>query len=207
MRTFVLYDLEFTSWEGALAQDWGGEGQFREIVQIGALRVREDLSVVAEYEVLVRPVMNPRLSPFFEELTGIEQRVLDAEGVPPARALSDFLGFCEGRSAFSYGNDMVVLGENIGWARARGETVTPSCFGAHFSTLRPWLHAVAPATVTANSGRLWQALGLPRPAAEGAEHSALFDCYSLAAALRHLRERGTALPEALLGPGVDRGIG
>ncbi|GHE04159.1 3'-5' exonuclease [Streptomyces alanosinicus] len=193
MPTFVLFDLEFTSWPGALEQDWGAPGQLREIVQIGALRLREDFSVVAEYEALVRPVVNPRLDAYFTELTGIDQETVDREGRPAAEALGDFLGFCRGESVFSYGNDMVVLGENVGWARARGEEVEHGFLDASFLNVRPWLNAVAPETRTANVGRLWQVLGLPRPGA-GAEHSAVFDCRSFAAALEHLHGKGAVLP-------------
>jgi hypothetical protein len=36
---FVVADLEYTAWEGALARGWSAPGDFREIVQIGAVRV------------------------------------------------------------------------------------------------------------------------------------------------------------------------
>ncbi|GGR67304.1 hypothetical protein GCM10010252_01270 [Streptomyces aureoverticillatus] len=230
MTTFVVFDLEFTTWPDALEQNWSAPGQFREIVQIGALRLRADgvdgadgsaetagaaeaagtaYSVVEEYEALVRPVMNPRLSAYFTELTGIDQESVDRDGLPPAEALGDFLAFCEGQSVLSYGNDMVVLGENLGWARARGEEIKGSFLTAGFLNVRPWLNTVAPATATANVGRLWQVLGLPKPVtgavsgaasgtARGEEHSALFDCHSFAAALRHLRASGASLPAAWL---------
>src|SRR5436190_9974585 len=120
MSSFVVFDLEFTSWPGALEQDWGAPGQLREVVQIGALRLSEDCSVLEEYETLVRPVVNPQLSPYFTELTGITQESVDQDGILPAQALGEFLGFCQGQTVLSYGNDMVVLGENLGWARARG---------------------------------------------------------------------------------------
>ncbi|WNF00217.1 exonuclease domain-containing protein [Streptomyces luomodiensis] len=202
MSTFVVFDLEFTSWSGALERDWTGPGQLREIVQIGALRISagdsaEDHCVVEEYEALVRPVVNPRLSPYFTGLTGIDQETVDREGVAPAEALSDFLGFCQGQSVLSYGNDMIVLGENTGWARARGEEVKNGFLTAGFLNIRPWLNAVAPTTASASSGRLWEALGLPRPVA-GREHSALFDCYSIAAAIRHVCAGGARLPEGCL---------
>ncbi|QFQ98876.1 exonuclease domain-containing protein [Streptomyces phaeolivaceus] len=209
MPTFVIFDLEFTTWPGAMEQDWSAPGQLREIVQIGALRVRRERGghgergaygayrVVEEYEALVRPVVNPVLSPFFTTLTGVEQGSVDRDGLAPAQALGDFLAFCQGQSVLSYGNDMLVLGENIGWARARGEEIKHHALTPGFLNIRPWLNAVAPATATVNSGRLWQALGLPRPA-PGDEHSALFDCHSIAAALRHLSGEGVSLPEALL---------
>ncbi|MFG2789733.1 exonuclease domain-containing protein [Streptomyces sp. NPDC048419] len=193
MRTFVLFDLEFTTWPGSLEQDWSATGQLREIVQVGALRLREDFSVAEEYEALVRPVVNPRLSAYFTELTGIGQEAVDRDGLSPAEALGEFLGFCRDQSVLSYGNDMVVLGENVGWARARGEEVKNGFLGAHFVNVRPWVNTVAPVTSSANVGRLWQLLGLPKPAA-GQEHSALFDCYSFAAALKHLCDTGAPLP-------------
>ncbi|MFE3215769.1 3'-5' exonuclease [Streptomyces antimycoticus] len=202
MSTFVVFDLEFTSWSGSLERDWSEPGQLREIVQIGALRIStghsaDDHSVVEEYEALVRPVVNPRLSPFFTGLTGIDQETVDREGVAPAEALSDFLAFCRGQSVLSYGNDMVVLGENVGWARARGEEIKNGFLSAGFLNIRPWLNTIAPITASANSGRLWEALGLPKPMA-GREHSALFDCYSIAAAIRHVCAGGAALPEGCL---------
>lgn len=197
MSTFVVFDLEFTTWPEALEQDWSAPGQYREIVQIGALRLRPDFSVVEEYEALVRPVMNPLLSSYFTELTGIDQESVDREGLPAAEALGDFLSFCRGQSVLSYGNDMVVLGENVAWARARGEHIKSSFLTAGFLNVRPWLNTVAPATASSNVGRLWRVFDLPEPAA-GREHSALFDCYSFAVALKHLHATGAALPEAFL---------
>lgn len=194
MSTFVVFDLEFTSWPGALEQNWSAPGQLREIVQIGALRLREDRTVVEEFEVLARPVANPQLSQYFTDLTGIHQERVERDGRPPAEALSDFLRFCEGQATLSYGNDMVVLGENMGWARARGEEIKSSFLAAAFLNIRPWLNTVAPETAAVNVGRLWEVLGLPKPAA-GREHSALFDCYSFAAAIRHLHSSGEPLPK------------
>lgn len=192
METFVVFDLEFTSWPGANAADWSASGQLREIVQIAALRLTaESYEVVDVFETLVRPVRNPKLSPYLVELTGIEQSELDRTGRPPAEALGAFLGFCRHQVVVSYGNDMVVLGENVGWARGRGEPVPNGFLGAGFLNLRPLINSLAPATATANVGRLWSVLGLPRPVVDGGEHSALFDCHSLAAALRALSRDGS----------------
>ncbi|MDT0269118.1 3'-5' exonuclease [Streptomyces sp. DSM 44915] len=197
MSTYVVFDLEFTTWRGALEQDWEAPGQLREIVQIGAVRVTGSHEVVDSYEALVRPVVNPELSGHFTELTGIDQESVDREGLPPAEALGGFLEFCRGRTALSYGNDMVVVGENVGWARLRGEEVKPGFLDVAFLNIRPWINTLAPATAAANSGRLWQVLGLPRPAA-GAEHSALFDSHSVAAAIRHLCATAAPLPPGCL---------
>ncbi|KOG52583.1 exonuclease [Streptomyces griseoflavus] len=197
MSEFIVFDLEFTSWPGSLEQDWSAPGQLREIVQIGALRLNDDCSVVEEYEALVRPVASPRLSRYFTELTGITQEDVDQRGRAPAEALGDFLGFCRGLPVLSYGNDMVVLGENVGWARARGDEVKNGFLSATFLNIRPWLNSIAPETADANVGRLWEVLNLPKPAA-GKEHSALFDCYSFTAALKRLHAMGHWLPTGFL---------
>jgi len=198
MQTFVIFDLEFTTWPDALQTHWSGPGQLREIVQIGALRLDQSLKVVEEFETLVRPVTNRELSPYFVELTGIGQDSIDRDGLPPAEAIGNFLGFCRAGAALSYGNDMVVLGENIGWARARGEVVQNRSSRTSFQNVRPWINTVAPQTTSISSGRLWKVLDSPAPN-EGSEHSALFDCYSLASALARLAEQGHRIPEAWLG--------
>ena len=35
----VIYDLEFTTWPGALERNWLGKGEYREIIRIGAIIV------------------------------------------------------------------------------------------------------------------------------------------------------------------------
>ncbi|MFC7622237.1 3'-5' exonuclease [Microlunatus sp. GCM10028923] len=208
METFVVFDLEFTSWPGANAADWSAPGQLREIIQIAALRLAaETYEVVDRFEALVRPVRNPVLSPYVSELTGIEQAAVDRDGRPPAEALGAFLGFCRHQIVVSYGNDMVVLGENVGWARDRGEQVANGFLGAGFLNLRPLINSLAPATATANVGRLWSVLGLPRPGVAGGEHSALFDCHSLAAALRHLGRDGSGPVARLIDASVRGAAG
>jgi len=110
----VIYDLEFTTWDGAQSRGWTGPGEFREIVQIGALRVVPDTLVVdAEFEILVKPSRNPDVSDFFAALTGIDRSAVEQRGTDFLTALNAFLDFCDGSYALSYGNDMVVIGENI----------------------------------------------------------------------------------------------
>ena len=69
----IIADLEYTSWEGALESGWSAPGQFREIVQIGAVRVDagDGFVEMAHFSMLVRPTINPELSDYFVTLTGI----------------------------------------------------------------------------------------------------------------------------------------
>jgi inhibitor of KinA sporulation pathway (predicted exonuclease) len=70
---FIIADLEYTSWECALESGWSAPGQFREIVQIGAVRVDagDGFAEMAHFSMLVRPTINPELSDYFVTLTGI----------------------------------------------------------------------------------------------------------------------------------------
>lgn len=114
-RSIVVFDLEFTAWEGSQQRGWSGPGEHREIVQIGAVRVGLDgFAECGQFERVVRPRINPRLSEYFVTLTGITQRRVDAEGLLFAEALAAFTAFAETADAIvSNGDDHAVLLENI----------------------------------------------------------------------------------------------
>src|SRR5580692_3651474 len=94
MPQITIFDLEYTAWECSMARSWLAPGEFREVVQIGAVRLDADsFSVKAEFEVLVRPRFNPVLSPYFENLTGISNEQLAARGTDFRTAYDRFLAF------------------------------------------------------------------------------------------------------------------
>ncbi|GAA2649552.1 3'-5' exonuclease [Paractinoplanes durhamensis] len=183
----VIFDLEYTTWPGAQDRGWSGPDEFREVVQIGAIRVDPATLVVdGEFEALIRPVHNPRLSDFFQELTGITGQAVAERGVGFADALDDFAKFCDDAYAVSYGNDMVILGENlilqVPPGHPPGRPLPP------FLNIRPYLNRMLPETTSLASGALAAALGRPGPAES--THDALADCHSILEALRHLRDQG-----------------
>jgi len=189
---FVVYDLEFTTWPGAQDRGWTGPGEFREVVQIGALRVDPaTMAVDEEFDAVVRPVHNPELSGFFVELTGITPDEVERRGTGFAAALNGFAKFCDGDYALSYGNDMVILGENlILQFPADQAPVVPL---PPFVNIRPHLNRIFPVTRTVSAGSLAAAIGENPPATEEHVHNALLDCYSILAVLRRLRDDGQPL--------------
>ncbi len=68
---FIVFDLEATCWEGR------PPGTIQEIIEIGAYRLNRYGEVKGEFNRFVRPVLNPFLSPFCQELTSIEQAQVD----------------------------------------------------------------------------------------------------------------------------------
>lgn len=173
MNGWIVYDLEFTSWEGAQARDWSGPNEFREIVQIGAVLVDEKLQELDYLDLLVWPLRNPILSTYFTELTGISQAHLEQSAVDPAFALDRLNRFSKGLPLLANGMDGEILGENC-----------------HFLGIdNPFLgrtrnmHSIlvsASGCKGVTSGDLPEVFGLP---SAGRGHNALADARNVAAAL------------------------
>ena len=133
----------------------------------------------------MRPQRNPRLSAYFEELTGITNDDIAAKGEDFATAFDAFLRFCDGDYALSYGNDMVVIGENLVLQYPQNKAPLPP-----FVNVRRHINRAIPVTAGLSAGDLSEALGgTPR----GRGHNALVDCYGIVDALRHLRWHGHPL--------------
>src|SRR5271156_6607242 len=92
--TLTVFDLEFTAWECSMASHWLRPGEFKEVVQIGAVRLDgTSFEILDEFEILVRPRINAELSAYFENLTGITNAMLAAGAVDFTEAYARFLNF------------------------------------------------------------------------------------------------------------------
>jgi inhibitor of KinA sporulation pathway (predicted exonuclease) len=120
-RTAVVFDLEFTAWEGSRQRRWSLEGERTELVQIGAVKLdAESLRVLDEFEILVQPRLNPRLSDYLVNLTGIGNETLAARGVDFVTAYRAFLNFAGPAHIWAFGRDDLIFTENLklyGWDR------------------------------------------------------------------------------------------
>ena len=114
---FYILDLEYTSWQGAAERCWGGSEEYREIVEIGILKCTfsgKKIVVSDHFSKLVVPKINPVLSSYFCELTGIKQNNIEDEGrafdeVEPE--VANFLSTVEAQILVN-GNDLHVLKDN-----------------------------------------------------------------------------------------------
>jgi len=75
---FVIVDLESTCWEDVRASV-----EQKEIIEIGAVLLDDSLAPVREFGRFVRPVADPKLSPFCTQLTSITQDDVDGADVFP----------------------------------------------------------------------------------------------------------------------------
>jgi len=183
----AVFDLEWTTWDGAQARNWSGPGEEREIVEIGAVKLdgRNSLREMSAFEMLVRPRLNPLLSDYFTGLTGITQAMVDAGGRSVADALAAFGDFLDGdmpaMRALSFGRDPDVLRRNCALAG-----IAFPFPDALFRNVRPDLARFAGVAENALSAcDLPRHLGFPEPADA---HRGLGDARCIAEALRRLRK-------------------
>jgi inhibitor of KinA sporulation pathway (predicted exonuclease) len=187
--TITVFDLEYTAWECSMARQWLTPGEFREVVQIGAVRLDADsFAVLDEFDVLVLPRINPVLSPYFEKLTGITSRKIARDGRDFAAAYADFLAFAGEGPIAAFGRDDRALQDNLRFYGMTGAGALPP-----FYDLRGWFAVLGVDPRGMHSCELAPALGM---AFRGQAHNALDDARSVATVMAVLAARGTRLRPA-----------
>jgi len=184
---FAILDLEWTSWEGAVERRWSGPGEEIEIVQVG-MAVFADTPGIEEIdslEFLVRPRINPELSDYFIELTGITQQDLDKDGIDFSEALRHIEAFIgeDIRTIYSYGDDSRIVFRNC---RLCG--IEAPFQADMFASVKPEITAFAEHPEPEfTSSDLPEVMGFAAP---GNAHTALADVRCIAQALRIMRSAG-----------------
>jgi inhibitor of KinA sporulation pathway (predicted exonuclease) len=183
----VLFDTEFTAWPDSMTNRWLAPGEFRETVQIGAVRIdAESLAAICEFEILIRPRLNPVLSDYFVTLTGITNAAVKARGVDLRDAYVAFVEFVGGDTMAAFGRDDLVLADNLNlYGIADAPPLPPHC------NIVPWLQDNGISTAGLHACDVAQACGAPF---EGRKHDALDDARSLVAGMRALVARGAPNP-------------
>jgi inhibitor of KinA sporulation pathway (predicted exonuclease) len=189
LASITIFDLEFTAWECSMARHWLSPGEFKEVVQIGAVKLDADsFAPIAEFDLLVRPRVNFPLGPYFEKLTGITSERVARSGLDFAAAFAHFLEFAEGGPIASFGRDDKVLDENV---RLYGMTGAPDL--PVFYDLRGWFAVQGVDPRGMHSCDIGPAVGIPF---EGRTHNALDDARSIAGAMAKMAKRGARLRPA-----------
>jgi inhibitor of KinA sporulation pathway (predicted exonuclease) len=110
---FILLDTEYTAWEGSQERNWSGPNEHKEIVQIGAILVNNvALTEIDMRKIYVKPTINPILSDYFMQLTGVTQDDIEKSGVSYETALTQFKEWCGETPVYSFGYDGVIMEKN-----------------------------------------------------------------------------------------------
>jgi len=172
-----------------MAHHWLTPGEFREVVQIGAVRLDADsFAILDTFEALVVPRVNPVLSPYFEKLTGITSRQLIRDGMDFSTAYAGFLAFAGEGPIAAYGRDDRALRDNLRLYGMTGARPLPV-----FYDLRGWFAVLGVDPRGMHSCDIAPALGVPF---QGRAHNALDDARSVATVMALLASRGTRLRPA-----------
>ena len=181
----VIFDLEFTAWEGSMDSRWTRPGELTEVVQIGAVKLDgHTLKEVDTFEMLIRPRVNPVLSDYLVELTGITNDAVASRGVDFVVAYRAFLDFVDGAETFAHGRDDLILLSNLklyGWERAL----------PRYSNAVPWF---AEQGIDLTGKRACDVAEAAGATFEGQRHNALADARGVATGFRVLIEKGAPNP-------------
>ena len=179
---FVIYDTEYTAWEGSLERNWSDPGEHRELIQLGAIKVELDSDGFEQKESILmccKPSINPILSDYIQNLTGISQDQILNEGVPFETLSIEFFEFCETGTLpiFSWSRtDDQVLRENYGLNQ-----ITFPNFSQGFYDARNIFISFGIDVRGTCSGEISQHLGITVP---GQVHNAFHDAMSIFEALK-----------------------
>ena len=181
--TIVIFDSEWTTWEGAWKRRWSGPGEEREIVQIGMAKLADtpELEEIAHLEFLIKPQINPDLSDYFINLTGITQPMVDDAKIFPD-ALPRLIDFLDSdvRVVHCFGSDGKVLHHNC----QLNELDDPFPAALFVSIIPAVAKFIGRSENQIMSSRLPDYMGFAPP---GDAHTALADARCIAEALRIMR--------------------
>jgi len=186
LETFAILDLEWTSWQGSVQRGWSADFEEREIVEIGVLKIcnTPELQECDRLGIITKPTINPQLSDYFYQLTGISQQQVDEKGIEFSDAISqlhDFIG-TDCRPVYTFGTDGDVLHYNC-QIKHIGYPFKPYLF----QNIRPlFARQFNVEEHTLVSGRLPEDMGFISP---HRIHRAVDDCLCIAQALRIFRKQ------------------
>ena len=187
---FIIFDTEYTAWEGSQKRGWSGENEYMELVQIGALKVvktSKTIKFVKKLNIYIKPKKNPELSEYFTNLTGITQNTLDKKGSTFNEAMKQFYNFCKTKNniklpMFSYGNDYDVMKYNLKLNSINKKSRFYK-WEKKFYDIRPIFDFYVD-TSKYSSGTIYKAFDIDSKNAN--VHNALWDCKSIFYSLKHI---------------------
>ena len=191
MTNAIIFDLEFTAWSGSLQTRWLRPGEFKEVVQIGAVKVDAAFDEIVSFDALARPRINPAISDYLEKLTGITNAAIAARGTDFLPAYESFVAFANGDPIIAFGRDDLVLTHNLELYGIANATPLP-----RYVNIAPWLAANG---VDPRGLHACDIAGAAGAHFEGRKHDALDDARSVALGIKTLMAKGAPNP-LLLAP-------
>lgn len=193
--SFVIFDTEYTTWKGCQENGWTGN-QKRELVQIGALKISDDLQVIKELNIFCKPVINPVVSDYFTELSGITNEFIQEHGITFPEFYEKFKEFVGSDTCYSFGwggnfltpSDGAIIEENLKLNKM------PEDKTIKYRNIAWWFQQVFLKhhinVVSINSGKIAKTIGIEEELASLGlnEHNALYDVYSILSGIKYYKK-------------------
>ena len=183
-KQFVIFDLEWTAWEGSLERQWSGPGEYREICEVGAVQVMGDqFEVTNTFRQLVTLELVAELPPYTTKLTGITAADVRDKGMPYHEALKNFATFCGNDQLYCWGKDGEIIAENCRLKHV------PNPFEANrFNNMREFFKEHGIPADNYYSSTIVEAFGKKNT---HTAHQGLDDALNIAEALRYLSNKAS----------------
>ena len=187
---FIIFDTEYTAWEGSQERNWSRDNEYMELVQIGALKVIKTdttIKIVKKFNIYIKPKKNPELSEYFINLTGITQNTIDEKAVTFNEAMKQFYNFCKTKNnvklpMFSYGNDYDIIKYNLKLNSINKKSRFYK-WEKKFYDIRPIFDCYVD-TSEYTSGTIYKAFNINKKITH--VHNALCDCKSIFISLKNI---------------------
>lgn len=189
--SFILFDTEYTSWKGCQENGWHGH-QKKEVVQISAIKVSDDLKVLKEFNQFCYPIINPVLSDYFIKLSHITNEKIKKEGILFPKAFNNFKKFIGKDICVSHGwgksgsfyADGNIIQENL---RLNHMPIDKAIQYKNIAPVFKKLYKKHHIPIQKqSSGEITKLLGIKNQIKLN-PHNALFDVYSILAGLKHFQ--------------------
>jgi len=192
MMSFIIFDTEYTSWQGCQQNGWRGNRK-KEIVQIAALKISDTLDVLEQFNVLCKPTINPVLSDYFTNLTHITNEMINKNGKSFSQAYKEFENFVGTNICYSHAwgadflneSDGAVIKENLYlYGLQPNKNITYRNIAPVFAQLYEKNHIVVQSQ---SSGQIVSVLGIKQKLDNlGLDtHNAFYDVYSILEGLKY----------------------
>jgi inhibitor of KinA sporulation pathway (predicted exonuclease) len=196
----VIFDTEYTSWEGSFERKWSLDWEHREIIQISAIKldIVNQYRVVSEFNIFVLPKINLILSDYIQNLTGITQDDLTTKGLSFKKALELFREYCEDDQvkAYCWGADEDVLEECC-----KINALNLNNYFHGFYDIRDAVKKAGIDPTNYQSGTIYKSVN---PSLNLKQHDALNDVKSIVYTLTHLHENNLLIPEMIFDCGRSK---
>ena len=186
-NVFILFDTEFTAWEGSQKRNWNLCWEHKELISISALKIKKTknkLEIIDKFNCYIQPRINKDLSLYITNLTGITQNKINIYGLDFEIAMDKFYTFSKNLPLYSYGNDYLIIQENLDLYKIDIDSKF-RLWNNYFFDIRPIFKCYNINTSKYTSGTIYRHFKL-KPTQNIKIHDSEWDTYSMYLTLEYI---------------------